>query len=124
MRSRSSVSPTGSVHAYFDQRGVYRAYAASLDQATWRYWRDAPAPDFSQRFAGTFSDDGNTITGGAPMSSYYRVWRTRSQLELAVVEHIGWYKSARLYESLGDIPPADYEQRVPRQATTLAGTSP
>jgi hypothetical protein len=23
---------------YFDQRGVYRVYAASLDQATWRYW--------------------------------------------------------------------------------------
>jgi hypothetical protein len=37
-------------------------YAASLDHAEWRYWRDAPAPDFSQRFTGTFSDDGNTIT--------------------------------------------------------------
>jgi len=24
---------------YFDQRGVARVYAASLDQATWRYWR-------------------------------------------------------------------------------------
>jgi hypothetical protein len=31
---------------YFDQRGVYRVYAASLDQATRRYWRDASAPDF------------------------------------------------------------------------------
>ena len=48
---------------YFDQRGVYRVYAASLNQAEWRHWRDAPAPDFSQRFTGTFSDDGNTITG-------------------------------------------------------------
>jgi hypothetical protein len=47
---------------YFDQRGVYRVYAASLNQAKWRYWRDAPVPDFSQRFSGTFSDDGNTIT--------------------------------------------------------------
>jgi hypothetical protein len=27
--------------------------AASLDQATWRYWREAPAPDCSQRFTGT-----------------------------------------------------------------------
>ena len=43
---------------YFDERGVYRVYAASLDQAKWRYWRDAPAPDLSQRFTGTFSDDG------------------------------------------------------------------
>ena len=39
-----------------------------------------------------------------------RVWRTRSQLELAVVEYIGWYNAARLHESLGDIPPLEYEQ--------------
>jgi putative transposase len=39
-----------------------------------------------------------------------RVWRTRSQLELAVVEYIGWYNAARLHERLGDIPPAEYEQ--------------
>jgi putative transposase len=40
-----------------------------------------------------------------------RVWRSRSQLELAVVEYIGWYNAARLHESLGDIPPLEYEQR-------------
>jgi len=40
-----------------------------------------------------------------------RVWRTRSQLELAVVEYVGWYNSARLHESLGDVPPSEYEQR-------------
>jgi putative transposase len=39
-----------------------------------------------------------------------RVWRSRSQLELAVVEYIGWYNSARLHESLGYIPPLEYEQ--------------
>ena len=27
----------------------------------WKLWRDSP--DFSQRFTGTFSDDGKTITG-------------------------------------------------------------
>jgi putative transposase len=51
-----------------------------------------------------------------------RVWRTRSQLELAVVEYIGWYNSARLHESLGDIPPLEYEQQHPAQKPiTLAG---
>jgi transposase InsO family protein len=40
-----------------------------------------------------------------------RVWRTRSQLELAVVEYIGWYNAARLHESLGYIPPTEYEQQ-------------
>jgi putative transposase len=53
-----------------------------------------------------------------------RVWRSRSQLELAVVEYIGWYNSARLHESLGDIPPVAYEQlHVDREATTLVGAS-
>jgi putative transposase len=38
-----------------------------------------------------------------------RVWRTRSQLELAIVEYVGWFNQARLHESLGDIPPAEFE---------------
>jgi putative transposase len=53
-----------------------------------------------------------------------RVWRTRSQLELAVVEYIGRYNAARLHESLGDIPPAEYEQlHADREANTLEGAS-
>ena len=59
---------------YFDSRGVHRVYAASLDQATWRYWRDAPAPDLSQRFTGTFSDDGKTITGRGQLSKDGKTW--------------------------------------------------
>ena len=38
-----------------------------------------------------------------------RVWRTRSQLELAVVEYIGWFNHSRLHQALGDIPPAEIE---------------
>ena len=38
-----------------------------------------------------------------------RVWRTRSQLELAVVEYVGWFNDARLHEALGDLPPAEFE---------------
>ena len=34
-----------------------------------------------------------------------RVWRTRSQLELAIVEYVGWFNHDRLHESLGDLPP-------------------
>lgn len=40
-----------------------------------------------------------------------RVWRTSSQLELAVVEYIGWYNHGRLHESLDYLPPLEYEQR-------------
>jgi putative transposase len=38
-----------------------------------------------------------------------RVWRTRSQLELAVVAYVAWFNHDRLHESLGDIPPAEHE---------------
>lgn len=46
---------------YFDSRGVFRVYESSVDAKAWRLWRDAPG--FSQRFAGTFADDGDTIVG-------------------------------------------------------------
>jgi putative transposase len=38
-----------------------------------------------------------------------RVWQTRSQLELALVEYLGWFNDARLHESLGDLTPAEFE---------------
>ena len=40
-----------------------------------------------------------------------RVWQTRSQLELATVEYLGWFNGSRLHESLGDVSPIEYEQR-------------
>jgi hypothetical protein len=46
---------------YFDSRGVFRVYNVSIDDKSWRLWRDAPG--FSQRFTGTFSDGGETIDG-------------------------------------------------------------
>jgi putative transposase len=39
-----------------------------------------------------------------------RVWRSRSQLELAVVEYIAWFNHDRLHESLGDAPPIESEE--------------
>jgi len=38
-----------------------------------------------------------------------RVWRSRSQLELAIVEYIGWFNNTRLHESLDDRPPMEIE---------------
>jgi hypothetical protein len=51
---------------YFDSRGVARMYAMSFSDGVWKLLREKPdfSPlDFSQRFTGTFSDDGNTIAG-------------------------------------------------------------
>ncbi len=39
-----------------------------------------------------------------------RVWRSRSQLELAVVEYIGWFNDSRLHAALDDRPPSEFER--------------
>jgi putative transposase len=39
-----------------------------------------------------------------------RVWRSRAQLELATVQYVAWFNHDRLHESLGDIPPVEFEQ--------------
>jgi hypothetical protein len=51
---------------YFDSRGVARIYKMSFNDGVWKLWRVSPdfSPlDFSQRYTGSFSDDGETISG-------------------------------------------------------------
>ncbi len=38
-----------------------------------------------------------------------RTFKSRSALALAVVEYISWFNNDRLHESLGDIPPVEFE---------------
>jgi putative transposase len=52
-----------------------------------------------------------------------RVWRTRSQLELAVVEYVGWFNHSRLHEALGDVPPVEFEQRHAARAAISGNRS-
>ena len=62
---------------YFDERGVARVYEVSLDGSVWRMERTKPdyAPlDFSQRFTGTFSDDGRRIDGTFEIAHDHRTW--------------------------------------------------
>jgi transposase InsO family protein len=39
-----------------------------------------------------------------------RVWRSRSQLEVAVVGYIGWFNDSRLHRALDDRPPSEFER--------------
>ncbi len=51
---------------YFNSRGVVRVYSMTLKDGVWKLLRDKPdfSPvDFSQRYTGTFSDDGRAIVG-------------------------------------------------------------
>jgi transposase InsO family protein len=44
-----------------------------------------------------------------------RVWRSRSQLELAIVEYVAWFNTERLHTSLGGVPPTEYEAQHARR---------
>jgi hypothetical protein len=57
---------------YSDSRGVYRIYQMSLDGGVLKLWREEPG--FSQRFIGTFSDDGGAIAGAWERSSDGLAW--------------------------------------------------
>ncbi len=53
-----------------------------------------------------------------------RVWQTRSQLELAVLEYVDWFNNRRLHESLGDIPPIEFEQLHNTRTGAFPGDEP
>ena len=48
-----------------------------------------------------------------------RVWRTRSQLELAILEWVAWFNNDRLHGALGDLPPAEFEDLYAASATQI-----
>lgn len=58
---------------YFDARGVSRIYAMSFASRVWKQWRSAPG--FSQRFTGTLSEDGSTITAQWENSPDGKTWQ-------------------------------------------------
>jgi putative transposase len=47
-----------------------------------------------------------------------RVWRTRGQMELAVLEWVHWFNHDRLHESLDDLPPVEVEDAYTAQLST------
>jgi hypothetical protein len=57
---------------YFDSRGVERIYGMSLIDNVWKLWRDDP--EFAQRFTGTISNDGKTITSSWEKSEAGSDW--------------------------------------------------
>ncbi len=52
-----------------------------------------------------------------------RVWRTRSQLELAIVEYISWFNDSRLHENLGDRTPREIEELYAVKSNATIATS-
>jgi putative transposase len=46
-------------------------------------------------------------------------WRTAGQVELATLSYVDWFNHRRLYETCGDIPPAELEDTYYRQNAGL-----
>ena len=69
---------------YTDERDVQRVYEMSLREGVWKLWRDGDP--FSQRFTGSFSEDGKTITGRWEIAEDGKTWRTDFDLTYAKVE--------------------------------------
>ena len=59
---------------YYDDRGVHRVYEMGLRGGEWTLRR--AAPPFAQRFTGTFSADGATITGRWELAREGEDWET------------------------------------------------
>jgi hypothetical protein len=57
---------------YYDSRGVSRIYRMTFSGRIWTLWRDFPG--FSQRFHGTFSEDGKVITASWEKSENGSNW--------------------------------------------------
>lgn len=63
---------------YFDTRGVARVYEMKLENGVWKMERkkgDFSPFEFSQRFTGTFADDGNRIDGTWEIAHDHKTWQ-------------------------------------------------
>ena len=77
--SISIIGNTGRLRMHsIDTWGVFRVYDVSIDRAAWRLWRRAPG--YSQRFVGTFADDGETIDGHWELCEDAVHWNTDMQI--------------------------------------------
>ena len=59
----------------------------SIGNGEWKLWREGEP--FSQRFTGTFSDDGNTITGRWEIAEDGTNYTTDFDLDLPQSRHLG-----------------------------------
>jgi hypothetical protein len=68
---------------YFDSRGVARIYSMTFDGTTWTLERvraDFTPLEFSQRYIGTFEDDGSAIRGMWEIRHDGITWQTDFEL--------------------------------------------
>jgi transposase InsO family protein len=57
----------------------------------------------AERFVDSFTTELISAASGAPAPARVR----------AIVEYVGWFNTTRRHESLGDLPPAEFETLSP-----------
>lgn len=68
----------------FDERGVSRKYEVTLQNNTWKWWRNAPG--FRQRYEGIIEDGGNTIISKGELSKDGQSWEQDLDLTYKRIE--------------------------------------
>jgi hypothetical protein len=105
---------------YFDSRGVARVYKMSVEDGVWKLWRDEPdfSPlDFSQRFTGSFSADGETSPAvGRSATTAGRGSATSTSPIRSRRKRPGWPSQADLLGDLvADVRALTTRSRFPRR---------
>ena len=62
-----------------------------------------------------------TINGLYKTEVIYRrgPWKTKTSVEMATLEWVSWFNHQHLLESIGDVPPAEAEERYYQQREAL-----
>jgi hypothetical protein len=60
----------------------------------------------------------------AELVTLYGPWKTRRQLEIAIIEWIDWYNASWLHREIGDIPPFEHEAHWYLQNTPAVVAGP
>lgn len=63
---------------YFDERGISRKYTCTMENDTWKWWRNDAT--FSQRFTVEISGDGSTMMSTGEMSREGKHWEKDLEL--------------------------------------------
>jgi hypothetical protein len=69
---------------YFDEREVSRKYDVSFSDNVLKWWRNAP--ELSQRFTCTFSENGNTIIAKGQLSKNGASWENDLELTFTRIQ--------------------------------------
>jgi putative transposase len=117
-----------------------RARQRPVQPGTLIHHSDRGCQYVSFRYTTRLSDLGVTASVGSVADSYdnamaealnatfktelihRQTWRSRDQVEYAIVEWVGWYNHRRLHTAIGDVPPIEYETSHYRSLNTPAST--